>query len=228
VKRSQDGADPGTQPELVEVVVVPEELAHGEPTTQTPAASHRAPAESDAASRRALAEAELLFRIATAASHESELDRILSAALDHLSAVIQFTGGSVAVVEEDRLVIRAARGPFARQALGQHLTRGQGRSWQIVDRGEPVFSNDVVADGLQPTTPFRSFMGVPLSWRGVSFGVLEIDSPENNAFAAEDLALLQKVALALSGPIEQARLYQAAQEAIRVREAFLGIASHEL
>jgi PAS domain S-box-containing protein len=73
---------------------------------------------------RALTEAELLNTIATAASGEGDLDRILASALNHLVQMVNFSGGSIALVEGDDLVVSAAVGPFAEGALGQRLSRG--------------------------------------------------------------------------------------------------------
>src|SRR5690242_20470797 len=84
----------------------------------------------EATLRRALAEAEILTAIAVTAAAEDDLGGILAAALNAIQGVIAFTGGSIAVVEEDALVIRAAVGLFAETAMGQSLPRGRGRSWE--------------------------------------------------------------------------------------------------
>lgn len=152
-----------------------------------------------------LAQAELLMTIATSAATEDSLERILSTALRHLSTAIPFTGGSIALVEGDELVIRAARGRFAAEALGRRIARNNGPSWRVVETGEPFLSADVIAAGRRPTSPFRSFLAVPLRWRDQIFGLLEIDSTAVGAFSHDDLPLLQNVAAALSGPIAQAR-----------------------
>ncbi len=193
------------------------------------AREHEARAEAEAARQRlavlaealdrALGEAELLNAIAAAAAGEDDLTRILSTSLDRLGRIIRFTGGAIALVEADELVIRAAVGPFAQTAIGQHLSRGQGRSWQVVMTGEPFLSNDITADGLTPTSPIQSFLGVPLIWRDRIFGLLSVDSTETNAFNTSDIALMQKVAAALSGPIELARRYKAEGRALAEAEA---------
>ena len=161
---------------------------------------------------RALAEAELLNAIARAASGEDDLGRILSAALARLAQVIRFSGGSIALVEGDDLVVQAAVGPFTATAIGQRMARGPKRSWQIVERGEPYLCNDLIAARVQvygsgTGSTLRAYLAVPLIWRGRSFGLLEVDSTEPNVFNDGDLALMQAVAAVLSGPIELARRY---------------------
>ncbi len=191
-------------------------------------AERRARAEAEAAHRRmstltemldrALVEAELLNAIAASAAGEHNLERILAAVLDHLRRLIQFTGGSIAIVEQDALVIVAAAGAFADRALGQRLPRGPGRSWQVIEQNTPFLSADVVAAGFRPTTPVRSYLAVPLAWQGQAFGLLEVDSIEPAVFGPDDLRLLQRVALVLSGPIQLAQRYAAEVRALAEAE----------
>lgn len=173
---------------------------------------------------RVLAEAELLNSIAVAASGEKSLERILSVALDRLANLIRFTGGSFAVVEGNDLVIRAARGPFTGTALGQRLPYGIGQSWQVVLNRKPFLCNDLLAAGLgsksiQSGATMRSYLAVPLTWQGVTFGLLEVDSTFPDAFTPDDMRLVQKVALTISGSIEVARRYEAEVKALALAEA---------
>ena len=161
---------------------------------------------------RALAEAELLNTIAIVASGEEDLGLILSAALDQLARLIRFSGGSIALIEGDDLVIRAAIGPFAAKALGQRVARGPARSWQIIQSGEPYLCNDLLAAGVKTQSAelgrtLQSYLAVPLVWRGQSFGLLEVDSTEVHVFQPADLDVMRVVAAALNGPIEMARRY---------------------
>ena len=169
---------------------------------------------------RVMAEVELINAILTTAAGEQDLERILAIALDQLSTMLTFTGGSIALVEGDELVVRAAIGPFAATALGQRLPRGRGRSWQIIESGEPFLCNDLIAAGIKTRSAdaeksIRSYLAVPLVWRDQAFGLLEIDSTEPEAFQPADLALMRSVAQALCGPIELARRYT---EQVQARE----------
>ena len=74
-----------------------------------------------------------------------------------------------------------------------------------------------------------SSMSVPLSVRGLNIGVLTFGSAESGRrYAAEDVAFAQDLAGRASAAIENARLYRDAQDAVRARDEFLSIASHEL
>lgn len=168
---------------------------------------------------RALAEARLLNAIAAAASGEADLNRILNGALDQLSNVISFTGGSIVLVEEDDAVVRAATGPFTDSVLGSRLPRGRGKTWQIISDAKPFLCGDLLTLGLKTNSPVRSFLAVPLVWRGSAFGLLEVDSLETDAFNDTDLELMENVAAALSGPIQLAKRYAAEVQAVEDAQA---------
>jgi signal transduction histidine kinase len=167
----------------------------------------------EALARRA-DEAELLHSIALAAAGEDDLNRILNAALARLAGLLNFTGGSIALVEGDELVVCAASGVFAASTLDQRLPRDDGTVWQVLETGTPFLSNELPV--ALPSLPdedvrqaIRSLLVVPLVWRGAPFGVLEVDSTQPNAFRESDIGLMQRVATLLSGSIELARRYAA-------------------
>jgi GAF domain-containing protein/anti-sigma regulatory factor (Ser/Thr protein kinase) len=164
-------------------------------------------------------EDQALTAIASATAGEPHIERILSITLDHLRGIIRFTGGSVALVEGDHLVVRAAVGPFAGEALWQRLPRGRGRLWSVVETATPFLSHDLRAEGLTPSTPMRSFLAVPLIWRERVFGTLEVDSTEPNAFKEPDQVILERVARVLSGAIELAMRYVRETEALARAES---------
>jgi len=149
------------------------------------------PASAPSVDERTLATAALVLEITTAAAGERELDAILHAALDRLHAVVSFTGGSIALVDGDDLVIRAATGPFQEEALGQRLARGPSRSWTVVETLGSVRVDDVGAAGLRMTGPkastaVRSWLAVPIERRGIGIGLLEVDSTTPGAFSEAD------------------------------------------
>ncbi|HEX7487982.1 MAG TPA: CHASE domain-containing protein [Anaeromyxobacteraceae bacterium] len=75
----------------------------------------------------------------------------------------------------------------------------------------------------------RSLASVPLRARGETLGAITFAScSSSHRFEAADLALLRDLARLVAAAIDTARLYRRAQEAIRVRDEFLSIASHEL
>lgn len=75
----------------------------------------------------------------------------------------------------------------------------------------------------------RSGIVVPLIARGITLGVLTLSSgAPGRRYGEKELELTLEVARRASIAYDNARLYQQAQEAIRIRDAFLLVASHEL
>jgi signal transduction histidine kinase len=186
-----------------------------------------------ATASRSTATSRLILDIATAAAGERDLDHILHETLDRLRSETAFTGGSIALVQGDELVIRAAVGPFAKEALGQRLRRGPSPSWRVVETLEPCLVPDMHAAGYTVAGPegkerIQSWLAVPIIRRGVGIGLVEIDSTSTNAFGEDDVALLETVVRVLSGPVELAAIYAAEVRASELRDAFIGVISHEL
>jgi PAS domain S-box-containing protein len=154
---------------------------------------------------RAVAEARLFTSIAAVAAKEDDLRHILHMALTSVREVITFTGGSVALIENDDLIIHAAYGPFADAALGYCMPRNAGPSWLVIETGQPFLSNDLSATAWRATSAFQSYLAVPLTWREEIVGLLEIDSTQTDAFTADDAELLQNIAMLLGGPMALAR-----------------------
>ncbi|WP_224244660.1 ATP-binding protein [Hyalangium gracile] len=74
-----------------------------------------------------------------------------------------------------------------------------------------------------------SFILVPLVVRGRALGLLSFfTSHSGRSYTDGDLELLEDLARRAALSVENARLYRDAQEAIRLRDEFLSIASHEL
>ena len=176
---------------------------------------------------------QLIIDIASAAAGERDLDQILHETLDRLRIAMPLTGGSIALVQGDELVIRAAIGPFADEALGQRSRRGPGLSWRIVETLQPSLLPDMRASasvirGPKARQAIRSWLAVPIVRRGLGIGLLEIDSTQPNAFSPADMELLETIVRVLSGPVELADHYAEEQRANQLRDAFIGVISHEL
>jgi PAS domain S-box-containing protein len=83
--------------------------------------------------------------------------------------------------------------------------------------------------GLLRALKLVSLMCVPLLARGRILGAITLASSESGRrFGAEDLVFAEDLAGRASVAIENARLYREAREAVRARDEFLSIASHEL
>jgi PAS domain S-box-containing protein len=81
---------------------------------------------------------------------------------------------------------------------------------------------------IQQLTP-RSFMMLPFVVRGQTIGVVSLYATQApRHYTRDDIVLAEELIRRAAIALDNAQLYQEAQEAIREREAFLAIASHEV
>ncbi len=75
----------------------------------------------------------------------------------------------------------------------------------------------------------RSLMIVPLIVRGQTLGAITfVTRVSGRSYDAADLVLAEDLTHRVGVALDNARLYREAQEAVRVRDAFLSVAAHEL
>jgi signal transduction histidine kinase len=108
---------------------------------------------------------------------------------------------------------------------GEALLRAEATASMLAaDADRPDQQAAMLAD-LQ----IRSWMCVPLSARNRTFGAMSFVAAESGRrYRAADLAMAEDLAHRAALAIDNARLYQEAQDAIRARDQFLSIAAHEL
>jgi PAS domain S-box-containing protein len=75
----------------------------------------------------------------------------------------------------------------------------------------------------------EAYLAVPMVARGMTLGVLTLVSSRNERpYTPEDRVLAEDLAARVALALDNARLYEEAQRAIRIREEFLSVAAHEL
>ncbi|HYO53033.1 GAF domain-containing sensor histidine kinase, partial [Archangium sp.] len=74
----------------------------------------------------------------------------------------------------------------------------------------------------------QSYMCVPLTASGKTFGAMVFVAAPGRHYAPDDLLLAEELARRAALAIDNARLYEQAQTAIRMREEILAIVSHDL
>lgn len=75
----------------------------------------------------------------------------------------------------------------------------------------------------------RAYMKLPLIARNQTFGVLAVGLAQSNRwYTADDVTMMRDVAWRMAIALDNAQLYKTAQQAVKERDAFLSVASHEL
>jgi signal transduction histidine kinase len=98
------------------------------------------------------------------------------------------------------------------------------REVKIIGASSPLVRH---FEGGETATP-RSLMAVPLVSRNQVLGLVLLGAPEGRVFTHDDALTAADLARHASLAIDNARLYQESQQAVRAREEVLAIVSHDL
>ncbi len=152
--------------------------------------------------------------LASSLDDEASLERVARLAVPSWADLC-----SVHLWEEGELrcVAAAHAGPEPAAPPGEPETDAVAR---IIASGQPELR-------LESTPRPYASLRVPLMVRHQVLGVLSLVTTRR-LYDAQDLALAQELARQAALAIDNSRLYHEAQQAVRLREEFLSIASHEL
>jgi signal transduction histidine kinase len=155
-----------------------------------------------------------------------ELQPLLSLILDQLKSLLDYSGAAIFIKEGDQVVNVDYRGPVPlEEVLSVNMPKRSGVE-EVLRRREPVIIDDVRADtpmahefvgsaGKYMDTTFsyiRSWMGVPLMTKEWVIGVLTLDYDKPNYYTPQHARLALAIANQAAIAIENARLYQQAQQ----------------
>jgi PAS domain S-box-containing protein len=192
---------------------------------------------------RFLADASSALAVIT--DFNSTLQKVASLAVPHFA-----DWATVDLVETDGRLRRvsAAHVDPAKVELAHELHRrfppeasAQQGVWNIVRTGQPEIIRQITDDLLVQTVQhpdclqvvrelgLKSYIGVPLSVRGKTLGVLTFISAESGHLYDEtDLAVAKDLAERAAIAIQNAQLYQELRQADRRKDEFLATLAHEL
>jgi PAS domain S-box-containing protein len=171
-----------------------------------------------------------------------EVARLAVQSLAHWCTVVVQCANGLAVVSAAH--VDRVREPRMRELLRVlpeselRLTRGIGH---VVRTGQPDLCPDTlesawVRPALGVDTPerlmslgARSYMCVPLKARGGTFGAITFVSvAPGRGYGPGDLVLAEELARRAGLAVDNARLFREAHEALKARDEFLSMASHDL
>jgi PAS domain S-box-containing protein len=129
----------------------------------------------------------------------------------------------------------------ALEALGPPTLDGPGAAARVLRSGQAILvthmTDDVLVASARDETHLallrragiRSSALLPLLARGSVLGALTLVAAySGRSYGAADLRLAEELASRAAEAMDNARLYESMQEAVRARDEFLSIASHEL
>jgi PAS domain S-box-containing protein len=146
---------------------------------------------------------------------ENQVD-IYALLLEQMRQVIHFDSGSVLLVRDGQLYCVAAIGfPLSAAAADRWIPLNPlTPSLQVVTEGRTVVVEDMPRAYPQfaerspaIAAKIRSWLGVPLIWRGITIGEIALDRWQVQPFEQEDEELATVIANHAAGAIERARLH---------------------
>ncbi len=182
-----------------------------------------------------------------------DLNRLVSSVLEQLKVVADYSGSAILLVDGNELKLLDIRGanPNGKALLGRKVPLERlGAMWPVLRSGEPVIVDDVRGDDLTSQTyrevvaellgstsqvvaelldgPFaydRSFLAVPIIVKEQLVGLFTLTHGEPGFYTPRHAGLAMAVANQAALAIENARLYEHAQQASRSTAALAQIAS---
>jgi GAF domain-containing protein len=179
-----------------------------------------------------------LLQVSRSIASTLDVQEVLEAILEQLGAVTEHTGASILLARDEGYEFVAARSSTGTRAqIGARVPFAVAPAISaMVQRGESVIIDDIRADetlaadyraiiesvGRPDQAPFnviRSWMGVPLALKDRVLGVLTVSWTEPAYFTEDHARLARAFADQAVVAIENARLYEEAQQAARESEA---------
>jgi PAS domain S-box-containing protein len=155
-----------------------------------------------------------------------DLDRVLQRAVQLAQESFGYLHAGLFILDGARgeLVMRAKAGDFTHLFPPDHrLKLDQGMVGWVGQHGQTLLSNNVETEprfvNLYPgIVPTASELSVPLRIGEETIGVLDVQSPQPNAFGENDVRVMETLADQVAVAIENARLYEAVRRELAERE----------
>lgn len=170
-----------------------------------------------------------------------DFNEAMQAMMETIGETLSFESLAMGLVEEGPMGkkhIRVVAGHrYPHEAVGRTIELTEGVCGPVALTGEPALVSDVTKHhGYLEFTPWtRSEMAVPLKVGDRIIGVLNVESPEPDAFDVARLQQLVRLAAQVAVVVENARILAKEKEAVRrlteldtMKTDFIAITSHEL
>lgn len=166
-------------------------------------------------------------KISQAITSTLDLQETLTIITANIRKLLQVDAASVVLKEEGKgdLWFAAASGMASEYVVGKRLALGKGVIGWVVENGQPLLVPDTSVDSRHFTDfddksgfSAKSILCVPLTIKGQTIGAIEGINKHDGTFDEEDLRLLTRLALPAATAIENARLFEQAQQEISERK----------
>ncbi|HET9919407.1 MAG TPA: PAS domain S-box protein [Ktedonobacteraceae bacterium] len=164
-----------------------------------------------------------------------ELRPLVGLILQKLQEIVSYGGAAIATMEDNEFAFLDYHGPLAPERIMQLrlLFKHSEAHQQVLRGGEPLIVTDVYADdplaqslrqvsrtylGEAAADYVHSWMGIPLKSKERVIGLLSLSHPQSNFYAPPHARMAMAIASQAAVAIENARLYEQAQELAAIQE----------
>jgi diguanylate cyclase (GGDEF)-like protein len=170
-------------------------------------------------SQQSIKEISTLYQVTNAAVSEQNLDQVLKTILGIISNSLGYPNCAILLTDEkdEFLYIKAAVG-YPKEQMGMRIRIGkEGICGWVAAKGKTLYVKDVTKDKryLEGVPGCGSEVAIPLWHKGRVIGILDVESPEVNAFAEKDVRLLENFAGQAALTINKIRLEELAERRIK-------------
>ena len=168
----------------------------------------------------------LLNHVSQMFSSTIDFDSVLTAVLNEMHEHLDILATSFWLRDAatGELVCKESIGPGRENILGWRLPIGQGIVGQAAQTGRVIMVSDTRATNqhykeidVKTGIEIRSILSLPFRARGEVIGVLNLVDANAHRFTQADLRVVEPIAAAAASAVENARLYQLAQQEIAER-----------
>jgi GAF domain-containing protein len=168
----------------------------------------------------------LLYQVSNVIHSTLDPQQALQLILQEAVRVMRAASGSVVLINPNNglLEIHASTG-LPPDASNLKLRMGQGITGWVARTGKPARVGDVRRDGryILLRDDVRSELAVPLEVLGTIRGVLNVDSPGENAFSEADQELLEELSVQAAKVIHNTWLYEQSRLKARLLETLVSV-----
>jgi signal transduction histidine kinase len=189
-------------------------------------------AQTDQALSERVAELSVMQRIDRELNAALDVQRVMDITLDWAMKNTQAYAGSVGMVVEEgiRIIATQGYGDTVEKLRDRPLSTERGIMGRVVRTGTLSRVRDVRADpdyrGILSAT--RSQLTIPIVREEAAIGLINLESPEPDAFSDEQVAFVTRLLDHASVAIANARLYAEVTAANIAKSDFVSVAAHEL
>ncbi|MBI1295413.1 GAF domain-containing protein [bacterium] len=168
-----------------------------------------------------------LYAVTTVASRSLDQETVLNTSLNQVLAVMNCTHGMIHLWDDAEQALKLAvhcEIPEVVLADMQRVEMSEGLIGWVAEEAAPLVLDDIAADprirlprGLERTSN-RGFVGVPMYVKNRTIGVLSVIGAQGRRFNGEEVKLLNSIADQVAVAVENARLYEQAEQLAVVEE----------